>query len=127
MQAWKYPLPGDAVVTTIQRVVLDLDGPRVVRLKMPADQHRSSLCDDVKCRGGEWADVQWAAEGSQLAFVSTSRDHRKETFRIANATTGEVRDVIKENVADLLRKRQRPRQLELPGRDQRTHLVQRAR
>ena len=99
LQAWKYPLPGDAVVTTIQRVVVDLDGPRVVRLRMPPDQHRSSLCDDVKCRGSEWADVQWAAEGSQLAFVSTSRDHREETFRIANATTGEVRDVLKEDVA----------------------------
>src|SRR5438105_3818172 len=88
----------DEVVTTIQRVVLDLDGPRVVRLKLPADQHRSSLCDDVKCRGSEWADVQWAAEGSQLAFVSTSRDHREEVFRIASATTGEVRDVMKEVV-----------------------------
>ena len=99
LQAWKYPLPGDEVVTTIQRVILDLDGPRVVRLKIPPDQHRSSLCDDVKCRGSEWADVQWAAEGSQLAFVSTSRDHREETFRIANATTGEVRDVLKETVA----------------------------
>jgi len=98
LQSWKYPLPGDEVVTTIQRVVLDLDGPRVVRLNIPADQHRSSLCDDVKCRGSEWADVQWAAEGSQLAFVSTSRDHREETFRIASATTGVVRDVIKEEV-----------------------------
>ena len=98
LQSWKYPLPGDEVVTTIQRVVLDLDGPRVVRLNVPADQHRSSLCDDVKCRGSEWADVQWAAEGSQLAFVSTSRDHRQETFRIASATTGEVRDVVKEEV-----------------------------
>jgi dipeptidyl-peptidase 4 len=98
LQAWKYPLPGDQVVTTIQRVVLDLDGPRVVRLQLPPDQHRSSLCDDVKCRGGEWSDVQWAAEGSQLAFVSTSRDHREEVFRIASATTGEVRDVVKETV-----------------------------
>jgi dipeptidyl-peptidase-4 len=98
VQTWKYPLPGDEVVTTIQRVVLDLDGPRTVRLKIPADQHRSSLCDDVKCRGQEWADVQWAAEGSQLAFVSTSRDHKQEIFRIASATTGEVRDVMKEEV-----------------------------
>ena len=42
---------------------------------------------------------EWAAEGSQLAFVSTSRDHREEVFRIANATTGEVRDVMKETVS----------------------------
>ena len=99
LKAWKYPLPGDEVVTTIQRVVLDLDGPRVVRLKVPADQHRSSLCDDVKCRGSEWADVQWAAEGSQLAYVSTSRDHREEVFRLASTTTGEVREVLKETVS----------------------------
>src|SRR5579872_7460375 len=60
LQAWKYPLPGDEVVATIQRVIVDLNGPKVVRLKMPPDQHRSSLCDHVACRGGEWADVEWS-------------------------------------------------------------------
>src|SRR5260370_1140466 len=74
LRAWKYPLPGDDVVTTIQRVTIDLDGPRVVRLQLPPDQHRSTLCDNDTCRGGEWADVQWDKEGSKLAFVSTSRD-----------------------------------------------------
>jgi dipeptidyl aminopeptidase/acylaminoacyl peptidase len=98
LQAWKYPLPGDEVVTTIQRVVLDLDGPRTVRLKVPADQHRSTLCDNVACRGGEWADVQWDKDGAKLAYVSTSRDHKEEVLRIANATTGEVRDVLSEKV-----------------------------
>jgi len=98
LQAWKYPLPGDDVVTTIQRVVVDLDGPRVVRLKLPADQHRSTLCDNVACRGGEWADVQWDKDGAKLAFVSTSRDHKEEVLRIADATTGAVRDVLTEKV-----------------------------
>jgi dipeptidyl aminopeptidase/acylaminoacyl peptidase len=98
LQAWKYPLPGDAVVTTIQRVTIDLDGPRVVRLQLPPDQHRSTLCDNVACRGGEWADVQWDNESSQLAFVSTSRDHKQETLRIADATTGAVRAVLEEKV-----------------------------
>ncbi|HJZ96200.1 MAG TPA: DPP IV N-terminal domain-containing protein [Candidatus Solibacter sp.] len=98
LRAWKYPLPGDEVVPTISRVVMDLDGPRVTRLRMPPDQHRSTLCDHVACRGGEWADVEWNADGSRLAFVSTSRDHRTEVLRIANATTGEVRDVLKEEV-----------------------------
>ena len=59
LHAWKYPLPGDEVITTIQRVIIDVDDPHVVRLQMPPDQHRSSLCDDVTCRGGEWGDVQW--------------------------------------------------------------------
>ena len=31
---------------------------------MPPDQHRSTLCDDVACRGGEWADVQWSPDGA---------------------------------------------------------------
>src|SRR5262249_8318234 len=82
----------------IQRVVIDVLDPHVVRLKMPADEHRSSLCDNVACRGGEWADVQWSSDASQLAFVSTSRDHRRETLRIANPLTGELREVVNEEV-----------------------------
>ena len=97
LRAWKYPLPGDEVVPTIQRVVIDLDGPRVTRLETPPDQHRSTLCDHVVCRGGgDWADVEWSPDGSTLAFVSTSRDHKQEVLRIANATTGAVRDVLRE-------------------------------
>lgn len=99
LRAWKYPLPGDEVVTTIQRVTIDLDGPRVVRLKLPPDQHRSTLCDNLACRGGEWADVQWDKDGAELAFVSTSRDHKQEVLRIADATTGAVRDVFEEKVS----------------------------
>jgi dipeptidyl aminopeptidase/acylaminoacyl peptidase len=36
--------------------------------------------------------------GRELAFVSTSRDHKRENFRIADATTGAVRDVFEETV-----------------------------
>lgn len=99
LEAWKYPLPGDPVVTTIQRVIIDLSSgePRVIRLQMPADQHRSSLCDDLACRG-EWDDVQWSPDGSQLAFISTSRDHKHETLRVADAATGAIRDVLHEDV-----------------------------
>jgi dipeptidyl aminopeptidase/acylaminoacyl peptidase len=99
LKSWKYPLPGDEVVTTIQRVSIDLDGPRVVRLNLPPDQHRSTLCDHVTCRGVEWADVQWDKEGATLAFVSTSRDHKQEVLRVADATTGAVRDVLEEKVS----------------------------
>ena len=102
LKAWKYPLPGDEVVTTIQRVMIDVLDPHVVRLKMPPDQHRSTLCDDIACRGGEWSDVQWSADGQQLAFVSTSRDHKEETLRMADAATGEVREVLERIDADVL-------------------------
>lgn len=99
LEQWKYPLPGDPVVTTIQRVVIDLNGPRVIRFKMPPDQHRSTLCDDIACKPGEWSDVEWSPDSTRIAFVSTSRDHKHEQFRIANAATGAVRDVFHEDVS----------------------------
>jgi len=99
LQAWKYPLPGDSLIAMIQRVVIDVDTPRVVRFQMPPDPHRSTLCDHVVCRGSEWADVQWYPDGSHIAFVSTSRDHKHEVLRVADAANGSVRDVFREDVA----------------------------
>ena len=98
LDAWPYPLPGDKDVTMIERVVIDTDSGKVMRLKTPPDQHRSSLCDDISCRGGGWDDVQWAADGRTIAFLSTSRDHRSETLRIADTSTGDVHDVLNETV-----------------------------
>ena len=99
LEAWKYPLPGDEHIFTLHRVIIDVDTGEVVRLQMPPDPHRSTLCDHVVC-GGEWVDVQWgpAGENPLLAFVSTSRDHKHETLRIAQAVTGEVRTVLDESV-----------------------------
>ena len=97
LEAWKYPLPGDDVITMIERVVIDVGARTVVRFKMPPDQHRSSLCDDITCRGGEWGDVQWHPSGSEIAFVSTSRDHKNEVLRVADTATGAVRDIMSES------------------------------
>ena len=101
LRAWKYPLPGDSIIPTIQRVIIDVSGdaPSVVRLQMPPDQHRSTLCDHIACRGGDWADVEWYPDASHLAFVSTSRDHKHEVLRVADAATGAIRDVLDETVA----------------------------
>jgi dipeptidyl aminopeptidase/acylaminoacyl peptidase len=98
MRAWKYPLVGDPdnKITMIERVIIDVPARRVIRLKMGQDQHRSTLCDDVACEGTTWADVEWSADGRQLAFVSTSRNHRQEWFRVADAKTGAVREVMTE-------------------------------
>jgi dipeptidyl-peptidase-4 len=97
LQAWKYPLPGDPMITMIQRVIIDVDTPRVVRLQMLPDQHRSTLCDDVSCDEA-WSDVEWSPDGSSLAFVSTSRDHKREQLRVADAATGAIRNVLEETV-----------------------------
>lgn len=103
LKAWKYPLVGDKDVTMIERVIINVDAPKVVRLKMDADQHRSSLCDDIHCRnGGGWDDVQWSDDSRQIAFVSTSRDHKQEWLRVADAATGDVREVMTEIASKFL-------------------------
>lgn len=99
LEQWRYPLLGDKNVTTIQPVVLDVASGKMTRLKMEPEQHRSTLCDDVSCRGGAgWDDVQFAPDGKHLALVTTSRDHKDEELRVADTETGEVRDVFHEHV-----------------------------
>src|SRR3990172_4492589 len=97
LQQWKYPLPGDSAIFTIHRVIIDVDAGTVVRLRMPPDQHRSSLCDHIVC-GGRWVDVEWSPDATQLFFLSTSRDHQQERLRVADAATGAVRDIMEETV-----------------------------
>ncbi|MDB5020225.1 MAG: ptpA 3 [Pedobacter sp.] len=97
LQAWKYPLPGDKDIVTIQRVIVNVEEPKVIRLQVAADPHRASLSDDISS-SGTFDDVDWKADGSELAFLSTSRDHKQERFRIADAATGKVREVFEERV-----------------------------
>jgi dipeptidyl-peptidase 4 len=97
LETWKYPFVGDKDVTMIERVIIDVDAAKVTRLKMPPDQHRSTLCDHLVCRG-PWEDVQWATDGKTLAFASTSRDHKTTSVRMADVATGNVRDVFTETV-----------------------------
>ncbi len=99
LEAWKYPLPGDSVIFRIQRVVIHVDEQKVVRLQMAPDAHRSTICDHVVCRGSGFADIEWSSDGSELAFVSTSRDHKHEVLRVADPETGEVHDVMEETAA----------------------------
>jgi len=96
LERWKYAMAGDPVIPTIQRVIIDVATHRVNRLQIPPDPHRSSICYDIECGDGELADAQWSADGRQLAFVSTSRDHKQAVLRVADATTGAVREVLRE-------------------------------
>ena len=98
LMEWKYPLPGDADIIRIHRVIIDISGePRLVRLKMKPDARRGTLCDDISCEGG-FDDVAWSDDGQQLVFVSTSRDHKQENVRMADCETGEVIDIFEEIV-----------------------------
>jgi dipeptidyl-peptidase-4 len=98
LEAWKYPLPQDKEIVKIQRVIIDVDAGKVTRLKMQPDDHRSTLCDDISCSGG-YDDNEWSADSATLAFVSSSRDHKEAKLRVADAATGDVRDVFDEKVA----------------------------
>lgn len=98
LKSWKYPLPGDQDIALIERVIVEVSPARVVRFQMPPDPHRGSLSDDISS-SGTFDDVDWSADGRELAFVSTSRDHKEEKVRVADAATGAVRDVFSETVA----------------------------
>jgi dipeptidyl aminopeptidase/acylaminoacyl peptidase len=91
----KYPLPGDDKIFMIERVIIDVDQKKVTKLDLPVDPHRSSLCDHIVC-GGTWTDVQWSPDSKEVAFLSTSRDHKREDLRVADAVSGKVRHVLAE-------------------------------
>lgn len=97
LESWKYPLPGDSVIPMIHRVIIEVENPKVIRLNINPDPHRASLSDDISS-SGTFDDVDWGEDATQLAFLSTSRDHKIEKMRIANAITGEVREVFEEVV-----------------------------
>ncbi|MEO5911669.1 MAG: DPP IV N-terminal domain-containing protein [Pelobium sp.] len=81
----------------IHRVIIDVENAKVIPLAIPSDPHRASLSDDISS-SGTFDDNDWSEDGSQLAFLSTSRDHKIEKFRIADAATGKVREVFEEVV-----------------------------
>ncbi len=91
---WKYPLPGDEHIFTIERVVIHLEPkPRVVFLDLPPDPHRSTTSDHVAGSGGVFLDTQWSADSGRLAFISSSRDHKQARLRLVDIESGGVRDV----------------------------------
>ncbi len=93
LKSWKYPLPGDSVVAMVHRVIIELDGPRVIRLQLEPEYHRATLGDDISM-----SDYKWSPDGKRLALASTSRDHKHTWVRVADASTGAVRTVFDEVV-----------------------------
>jgi dipeptidyl-peptidase 4 len=94
LKSWKYPLPGDAVVAMLHRVIINADSGLTTRLQMPPDYHRATLGDNFSL-----SDMTWSPDATQLAFVSTSRDHKAAILRVADAASGAVRTVFDETAA----------------------------
>lgn len=96
LKEWKYPLPGGEI-PMIQRCIIDVENPRVVMTKVAPDPHRATLSDDI-ASSGTMDDIYFSSDNKTVAFVSTSRDHKNEKVRIADASTGVVREVFEETV-----------------------------
>ena len=98
LQAWKYALPGDVKIFEIERIIIDLKANnKIIKLKMKNDFQRSTTTDHIAGRGGELLDAQWSKDGTKLAFVSSSRDHKEAHLQIADAKTGNITSIFKEN------------------------------
>lgn len=93
---WPYALPGDSIVPMLERVVIDVEEQETVFLDVEPDHQRTSNCCGL-IRNGNWADIEWSRDSETLAFVSTSRDYKDVTLRLANPESGEVRDVYHEH------------------------------
>jgi dipeptidyl-peptidase 4 len=89
----KMPLPGDTAMAMLTRVIVDVDAGTTTKLQMPVDFHRGSIGDNIRME-----DYQWNDDGSKLAIVSSSRDHKKVWLSVADASTGAVRKVYEETV-----------------------------
>ncbi|MBA6225567.1 DPP IV N-terminal domain-containing protein [Colwellia sp. MB02u-18] len=96
IDVWKYPLPGDKNIFKIHRVVINIEQANVVVLDMPADDHRSTITDHVAGSDGSLLDVDWSSDSSHFAFVSSTRDHKTASLKIADAVSGKVRTVLTE-------------------------------
>ncbi|MDB5029848.1 DPP IV N-terminal domain-containing protein [Mucilaginibacter sp.] len=97
LKAWKYPFPGDKEIPMLTRVIINVENPKVIKLQVAPDPHRSTLSDDIK-GGAGWADVYWSDDATKLVFASTNRDHKQEKVRMADAETGAVREIFEETV-----------------------------
>ena len=93
---WPYALPGDSIVPMLERVIIDVENGETIWLDTEPDHQRASNCCGL-IRDGNWTDIEWSRDSSKLAFVSTSRDYKDVTLRIADAETGDVRDIYHEH------------------------------
>ena len=96
LQAWKYALPGDEKIFEIERLIIDIKSNTIIRFNMNNDFQRSTTTDHIAGKGGELLDTQWSEDGSKLAFISSSRDHKIAHLKIADVKTGNISSVFKE-------------------------------
>lgn len=99
LERWKYPMPCDAKIPLVHRLIIDVQSGRHVRLKLAPDLLRSaSWLGVAQCHDGT-LEAQWSADGTRLAFISLTRDHRCARLQVADASSGEVRTLFEESTS----------------------------
>ena len=96
LQKWKYALPGDENIFEIERLIVDLKSKKIIPLKIKNDFQRSTTTDHIAGRNGVLLDTQWKDDGSELAFISSTRDHKEAHLQIADSKTGFVKSIHRE-------------------------------
>lgn len=99
VETWKYAMPIDDAIPAVHRVIVDVKARHVTRLQMPCDLVRSASWLGLTNGPNDELEAQWSADSNELAFISISRDHKCAHLRIADAASGEVRDVLLEESA----------------------------
>lgn len=92
LRQWKYPLPGDTVVATISRAIIDVETGKITRLQMAPDYHRAMSEDNI-----DMGEYLWSPDGARLGFVSTDRYHRSSVAKLADVATGAVKTLFTES------------------------------
>ncbi len=101
LKAWKYPLVGDENITMIERVVIDVDSRKIVRLKMPiptSTGRRSAMTLPATETHGR-RQSSGVPMVPILPLSPLLREHKQEWLRVADVSTGDVREVMGETVA----------------------------
>ena len=98
LESWKYPLPGDSVISCIHRVVIiDVDGPTPAR-RAPPDAARPPSLDGLRphrLRRRRGPTSSGSPDGSPPRVRLERRATTSaRTLRVADAATGAVRDVF---------------------------------
>jgi dipeptidyl-peptidase 4 len=94
---YKYAIPGDEVVPMYEWVIVDVPARTVTPVQAAPDHQRTSSCCGM-LRGDAIGDVEWSADGTRLALVSTSRDYTTVALRLIDPATGAVQEVFEETV-----------------------------
>jgi hypothetical protein len=73
LRTWKYPFVGDKDVIRIERVILEVEHPKVLKLQLAPDPRRSTGCPDLSCEGKGLGDAAWNADATAGVCLGCAR------------------------------------------------------